>query len=228
MEILHYQAQPTTSTFVERILVVMLPGAGINVDDFASHGMVETVQACGGVVDVIAVRPALDLYLEGDIAAVLDETVIQPALTQGYLRIWLLGISLGGMGALLYASRHAAVLEGLILLAPFLGTQGTIAEITATGGLTNWRSQGSHATASEQRILAWLQGFVTSRPMRPTMYLGYGNADRFAPGHRLLAQTLPPGRVMQCDGGHDWLSWLHLFRQILAKAPFGANGAGNG
>lgn len=228
MDMQHYSAHPATSAFAARILVVMLPGAGINSDDFAKHGMVAAVQAGGDLVDVIALRPALDLYLEGDIAAVLDEAVIKPALARGYVRIWLLGISLGGMGALLCASRHAEIFEGLILLAPFLGTQGTIAEIAAAGGLVNWRCGTSNATPSEQTILAWLQNFVASPPTRPVIYLGYGNADRFAPGHRLLAQALAPGCVMQCEGGHDWESWLHLCRQMMAAAVFSVNGGGNG
>lgn len=228
MDTRHYPAQPETLPFSQRILLVMLPGAGILADDFAKHGMVDAVQACGEVVDVIALRPALDLYLDGDIAAALDDAVIQPALARGYVRIWLLGISLGGMGALLCASRHAAVLEGLILLAPFLGTQGTVAEIAAAGGLAHWRAQGSGATVQEQYILAWLQDFSASSSIRPAMYLGYGNADRFAPGHRLLARQLPPERVMQCEGGHDWASWLQLCRQIMMARPFGVRGGGHG
>jgi pimeloyl-ACP methyl ester carboxylesterase len=227
MEMQSYPAVPP-GAFSRRILLVMLPGAGIAVDDFAKHGMVDAVQEGGDMVDVITVRPALDSDLDGDIAAELQANVIQPALAQGYQRIWLLGISLGGMGALLYASHHAAQLEGIILLAPFLGTQGTIAEIASAGGLTRWCAQGSNATPSEHGLLTWLQEYSASPPARPVMYLGYGNADRFALGHRLLAAILPQHRVMQNDGAHDWPSWLELCRQIIAALPFAMNGAGNG
>ncbi len=202
------------------VLLVMLPGVGIEAQDFADHGMVAAVHELGLAVDIVAACPDLDLYLEGDIATALHRAVIEPALAQGYARLWLLGISLGGMGALLYASRYAAHVEGLVLLAPFLGTQGTVAEIAEAGGLSGWSPAGSSATVPEQRMLAWLQTFLEHRPARPALYLGYGRADRFARGHRLLTEQLPHHAIVSEDGGHDWATWLALWRQVLDRAPF--------
>jgi hypothetical protein len=52
------------------------------------------------------------------------------------------------------------------------------------------------------------------------VYLGYGSADRFARGHRMLGDILPAPRVMVADGGHDWLAWLALWQRMLDAAPF--------
>jgi pimeloyl-ACP methyl ester carboxylesterase len=204
---LHHRA-PALAT--DRALLVMLPGAGMEAADFAARGMISAVHDRGLPIDIAATCPELDLYLDGDITAALHSAVITPAIAQGYRRIWLLGISLGGMGALLYASIHATLLEGVILLAPFLGTQGTIAALEAAGGLNAWPPTLG-ATAPERQMLAWLQ----NRPPRPKLYLGYGEADRFARGHRLLAATMPASNVMTEMGGHDWETWLALWRQIL-------------
>lgn len=208
----------------DRILLIMLPGVGIEASEFADRGMVAAVHERGLPVDVIAARPALDLYLDGTIDSVLHRRVIAPALAQRYMRLWLLGISLGGMGALLYASAHAAHVEGVVLLAPFLGTQGTIAELVDVGGLES-RSALQSATATEQRMLNWLRDFLARQPASPALYLGYGRRDRFAQGHRLLADRLPAERIVTTDGGHDWDTWFALWQRALDVVPFATKGS---
>jgi len=176
-------------------------------------------------IDIIAAQPDMGLYVDDQVTPVLHEAVIAPALARGCTRIWLLGISLGGMGALLYANAYPQHIEGVLLIAPFLGTRGTVAEITRAGGLAQWRAQGSAATPAEQRLLLWLQSHLAHSPARPALYLGYALHDRFAPAHRLLAAQLPQGRVAVTPGGHDWPSWRALWQQLLARSPF-TTGAG--
>ena len=198
----------------------MLPGVGIEVGEFAERGLVAAVHERGLPADIVAVRPDVGDYLDNRAAASIHEAVVELALAQGYTRLWLLGISLGGMGALLYASAHAARVEGLVLMAPFLGTQGTIAEIAAAGGLASWSSEGSAATASECQILVWLQELLARPRERPALYLGYGEGDRFSRGHRLLAERMPKERVMIAEGGHDWPTWATLWQRVLDARPF--------
>jgi pimeloyl-ACP methyl ester carboxylesterase len=210
-------ASPVTGD--DRVLLVMLPGAGIRAAEFATQGMVEAAHAQDVPVDVAVVEPDLALYLEDGVTAALHEHVVEPARERGYRRIWLLGISLGGMGALLYASAHPAQVEGLVLLAPFLGTRGTMAALAKAGGLgPEIRSLAT--TAPEQRLLGWLSGYLAQGASAPALYLGYARQDRFAPGHRLLAERLPLARTAVRDGGHDWPAWTALWRELLTRAPF--------
>ncbi len=203
----------------DRLLLVMLPGAGIRARDFAAQGMVAAAHAQNLPVDVSVVEPDLTLYLEDEVTAALHREVIMPARARGYTRIWLLGISLGGMGALLYASAHPNEVEGLVLLAPFLGTRGTMAALAKAGGLGP-ETQALATTAPEQRLLGWLTAHLAQGAAAPALYLGYARQDRFAPGHRLLAEHLPPSRTAIQDGGHDWPAWTALWRELLAHAPF--------
>src|SRR5579863_7578981 len=106
----------------DRVLLVMLPGVGIDAKDFAEHGFVRDVQESRTPVDAVAVRPELDLYLDGTVAEAIEKAIVAPARNSGRARIWHLGISLGGMGALLHARAYPETVEGVILLAPFLGT----------------------------------------------------------------------------------------------------------
>lgn len=204
----------------QRILLLMLPGVGIEVGDFSSHGLVAAVHDRGLPVDIVAARPELDLYFDGTIAAEIDHLIVKPAQQAGYARIWCLGISLGGMGALLYASSKYSNIDGIILLSPFVGTKGTISEISNAGSLAQWSSGTSNATRLERELLLWLKEFLSERPATPALYLGYGLSDRFAIGHTMLAEQLPKDRVVTTDGGHNWMTWAKLWRQILDDEPF--------
>jgi pimeloyl-ACP methyl ester carboxylesterase len=201
-----------------RLLLVMLPGAGIAAEDFATRGLVAVAQAGETIVDVIAARPEQSRYLDGTVAPALQQAVLSPARRAGYRRIWILGISLGGMGALSCAAEYDGV-EGLILLAPFIGTHGTMAELACAGGFAGWREEASIATHPERKILAWLQARLAGAT-GPALWLGHASRDRFAAGHRLLAAAMPEGRAMQVDGEHDWDAWRAAFEAIMARDPF--------
>jgi pimeloyl-ACP methyl ester carboxylesterase len=205
---------PAPEPRAQKKLLVMLPGAGMAAQDFAAHGMVSLAQDHDPGVDIIAARLTLDLYLDDQAGAALHRVIIEPALAQGYAQIWLLGISLGGMGALLYAALHQNLVDGIVLLAPFLGTPGTIAGIEAAGGLPHWTPNAA-TTTPETRMLTWLRDFIARAPPSPNLFLGFGEADRFARGHRLLAARLPPARVVTRPGGHDWETWAALWRRLL-------------
>jgi pimeloyl-ACP methyl ester carboxylesterase len=215
--VLHY---PSLRPIGERILLVMLPGAGIAADDFAAHGFIVAAQASQPALDIIALRPDIGLYLDGTIARALHEGVVAQAVASGIRRIWLLGLSLGGMGALLFASEYLERVEGLVLLAPFLGTHGTVAELTRAGRLKDWAPDGSAATAPERQLLTWLQRHCHEGRSHPRLFLGHATRDRFAAGHSLLAAALPPFQVVQVDGVHDWAAWTEAWHAILARNPF--------
>lgn len=206
-----------------RRLVVMLPGAGMTAADFAANGLVRALHERHPDIDIVAACPPLELYLDGEAAAALHRQVIEPARAEGYEEIWLLGISLGGMGAILAAALHENRVEGVVLLAPFLGTPGTIAAIEAAGGPARWTASAV-TTAPEAAMWRWLRNFCAAPPARPAFFLGYGEADRFARGHRLLGALLPPACVVTLPGGHDWETWGALWRLVLDAGIFGARG----
>ena len=202
-----------------RILLVMLPGAYMSAADFTRHGFVAALGRYDWPIDVIAVETGIDRYLDNCIAERLHQEIILPAQARGYRRLWLHGISLGGMGALLYAQAHPKTVEGILLLSPFLGTRGLIAEIAAAGGLRHWPGV-QQAPTYEQSLLTALGQCQTDEESWPKLLLGYGVQDRFAAAHRLLAELLPEDRVFTAEGGHDWETWTGLWHRMLGCAPF--------
>jgi pimeloyl-ACP methyl ester carboxylesterase len=214
-------SHPAPSVAGERILLVMLPGVNMAPQDFVDNGVIAELHERPWPVDVVTAAAGAGFYLDGDIIERLEADVIAPALALGYRRLWFLGISLGGLGALLYARAHPGAVEGIILLAPFLGVPGTIAEVVRAGGLAQWEPGAIALNDAERQVLAWLKGHACAPDAYPTLLLGYGRSDRFAAGHALLAQELPAERVLVGEGGHDWQTWRGLWLEILDHRPFG-------
>jgi pimeloyl-ACP methyl ester carboxylesterase len=211
---------PGPGAAAERILLIMLPGVNMAAHDFVAHGFIRALREGPWPVDVVTADAGIDFYLDGVIAERLQADVVAPALARGYRRLWFLGISLGGLGALLYARAHPGAVEGVVLLAPFLGVPGMIAEVVRAGGLRSWQPGAIAANDGERRILAWLKGYAAAPAIYPTLLLAYGGGDRFAAGHALLAAELPAERVLIGEGGHDWETWKVLWQQILDRRPF--------
>lgn len=203
----------------EPILLLALPGLNIRPEDFAAHGFVEALHENAPCVDFLVVEPDLDTYLDGTVKTLLGALVSEKR-AQGYARVWLAGISLGGFGALLAARAEPNAVEGAILLSPFLGTPGLIAEVERAGGLAAWEPGEIAADDGERRVLAWLRLHVQANLESPVLHLGYGANDRFAVSAALLGACLRPSQLCVVDGGHDWSTWTLLWRNILAKQPF--------
>ncbi len=201
----------------------MLPGAGDSARDLIDRGFVRALRERELSVDAIAVDAHLGHYLDHSLSGMLTRKIIERAGEPRHRRLWLMGISLGGMGALLYAREHAMDVEGIVLLAPFLGTRGTLAEIAHAGGLQRWRPGPTAADDGERLLLTWLQCYAAHDPTLPSIHLAYGTGDRFAPASAMLASHLPPGNVTTLDGGHDWPTWMKLWQRLLDRNVF-ANG----
>jgi pimeloyl-ACP methyl ester carboxylesterase len=197
--------------------VVFLPGRGDRPEDFEARGMLAAARSAGLRADVLAVDAHLAYYRKRVIVERLQADVIGPARARGYVRVWLVGISLGGLGALLLAEHHPDAASGILVIAPYLGEPALAREIEAAGGLGQW-TPGE--TAEDFRGL-WA-GLQRRRAAgeRPPLWLAYGADDRYAYGHRLLASALPASRVLVAEGGHDWAAWRALWAEFLARGAF--------
>lgn len=202
-------------------LVVMLPGIFNRPSDFVTEGLVADLRQHHPDVDVLLADAHFGYYRDRSVLTRLRTDVIAPARAQGYQRIWLAGISLGGFGALGYGALHGQDIDGIVVLAPYLGEDRVIRDIGQAGGPSAWLSSPQALTANDLERAIWQS--LANRPVdAPPLYLGYGREDRMSAAHRLMARQLAPERVMQVAGGHDWAPWRALWRQWLAQGPLGA------
>jgi pimeloyl-ACP methyl ester carboxylesterase len=201
-------------------LLIALPGAGDRAQDLIDQQFVRALRQRELPVDVFAVDVPMDDYLDGNVAGHLADQLITPARDAGWGHIWLMGVSLGGMGALTYMCQHPGDIAGVILIAPFLGTRGLLAEVGHAGGLEAWQPGTITERDDERRLMTWLKHASAGELATPPVFLGYGHDDRFAAASRLLSQRLPAERVMTIPGGHDWPTWHALWCRILDHPSF--------
>jgi pimeloyl-ACP methyl ester carboxylesterase len=140
--------------------------------------------------------------------------VLQPARRQGYKQIWVVGASMGGLGALIIASRLPELVDRVVLLSPYLGPNSLIRDIEAAGGPARWKP--TDLSDPYQRIWQWLQKYREAGAPMPPMLLGFARQEGMAPNHRVLAQLLPADHVFEVDGKHGWEAWRSLWQREFA------------
>jgi pimeloyl-ACP methyl ester carboxylesterase len=214
-------------------LVVLLPGRGDGAEDFLRNDFALVAAHNGVAADVVAAEAHMGYFREHSFADRLHEDVVAPARARGQ-RVWLAGISLGGLGSLLYMAQYPGEIEGAVLLSPFLGDGAVLDEIEAAGRLADW--PGAPLELDDDRPPegqeVWRRLWTSLRQTTggdagpPPLWLAYGTGDRLARSNRLLARELPPARVLTTAGGHDWPTWTRLWnllteRGIPACAPAG-------
>lgn len=204
-------------------LLVFLPGAFLKPEEFEREGFVAAVRERDVAADVMLVDANVSYYYDQSFVQRLSDDVLAPARSAGYATIWLVGISIGGFGALTHELSRPGLVDGIVALAPYLGRRPLGAEIQKAGGLRTWTAPETPSDDEvDRKLWPWLQQYASPQPAvrtLPPLYLGYGLADRFAANHRLLADVLPEGHVFTTEGGHDWPQWSRLWRSLLAVLP---------
>lgn len=212
LETLTYRSQHSSN----ENLIVFLRGRGGSHKDFARDSFVDNVRQRGLAYDMVAPNAHFAYYYSKTLIPRLKEDVMDPAKAQGYRRIWLVGASMGGLGALLYTLSHPEDVAGVYLISPFLGYSDITDEIAEAGGVRFWSPGKYDATEDWQRML-WdrLKTYGEQPANWPPIYLGYGLDDDFVEAHKLLGNILPKDRIFKTQGGHTpdvmkrvWLLFL--------------------
>lgn len=215
-----YVEHPATAGEADK-LIVLLPGLGDGPEAYERHGFVQHIQATDPRADVIAADAHLAYYPSKTIVQRLHEDVFAPRADR-YREVWLVGISLGGLGCAAYAREHSEVVDRVLLLAPYLGTEDVYEQVLAAGGLQRWTPPDTADMSDEHRRYVWTWQWYRERAQAaaegPAIYLGYGLDDRFRVPNGMLAGSLPEERCFTQPGGHTWTVWRPLFERMLTRA----------
>ncbi|MBL8912319.1 MAG: alpha/beta fold hydrolase [Archangium sp.] len=208
-------------------LVVLLPGVGDSPERFAAHGFLDALSNDAAHCDVLVADSHFGHYRAGAITNRLA-ALLEPRRAQ-YRAIWLVGVSLGGYGAMLTAREHPQLIDGVVLISPFLGVPRAVApvarEIEAAGGLSHYHPRPTTLSRPERHFVevaplwAWLAEHARDPAAGPRVVLAYGHDDAFAWKHRLLASS-PSVSSISAPGAHDWTTFAALFRQVLVRTPW--------
>jgi pimeloyl-ACP methyl ester carboxylesterase len=204
-------------------LLVFLPGAFLKPEEFEREGFLSAVRERDLAADALLVDADVSYYYDQTFIERLQQDVLQPQRALGYKSIWLVGISIGGFGALIHELARPGTVDGIVTLAPYLGRRPIGAEIQKAGGLREWKAPEGPAPDQEvdRKLWPWLQQYASPQRAKtlPPLYLGFGLSDRFSANHRLLADALPASQVFTTEGGHDWPQWSRLWRKVLEALP---------
>ena len=220
MDVLRHQISPGIRS---QTLIVFLPGRADDPEDLIEAGFLEVLRKSKVEADLFIPDAHFGYYISQTLIERLDQDVFIPARRAGYQTIWLAGISMGGLGALLYAQKSEQQLEGLLLVAPFVGDDELIEEIEGAGGISAWNPPAKIPKEDYQRALwAWLKGYADARRTDlPPIHLGWGDQDKFAQANELLASVLPTERVYRVRGAHQWQPWREILQAFLRSGMGG-------
>ena len=192
--------------------IVLLPGVQQTPEHFVAAGFDAAVLHRGLPLDVFIAVPALASLTDRRWIDTLRHELIEPQRAAAPL-LWLGGISLGAFMALRFAADHAALLDGLCLIAPYLGSRIVAAEV-ARNGIQAWRPSELPDADDEYRIWRYVRDLG---PPPPRLFLGLSRADRFADTQRLLAQAVPASCRCEIEGPHEWPVWRELWDNFLER-----------
>jgi pimeloyl-ACP methyl ester carboxylesterase len=193
--------------------IIMLPGAYQGVEDFVRAGFDAAIRSRHLALDLMLAAPVLAHLTDRDWLARLHDEVVAPARADGHT-VWLGGISLGAFMALRFAAQYPAQIDGLCLIAPYLGDRSIAAQIARHEALQSWHPGELTEDDDERRIWRYVSGL---RAPMPRVFLGLGTEDRFADTQRVLARALPEASTQRVPGAHEWPVWRTLWDYFLDR-----------
>ena len=205
-----------------RNLIVFMRALYGNHKTFEKEGFVAMVYDKGLRYDMAAPDASLAYYYGRTLDKRLREDVIKPALAAGYTNIWLVGVSLGGLGSLLYLLNYPedSGIAGVVLMAPYLGDREILHEIVQAGGVRKWQPGDDDDNDWQRLLWRWLKSYDRQQDHLPPVYLGYGDDDPFAQGQGLLATLLPRDHVVVIEGTHSVDTVKEIWSIMLDTVPF--------
>ena len=201
--------------------IVFLPGFGDSPERFERKGFTVIASEHAPMFELIAVDAHFGFYRAGTVLDRLYEDVLLPLDAAGVDEIWLVGISMGGAGALGTAAEYPELVDGVVALAPYLGPRDIIEEIEAAGGLAAWEPGDLSELPDDRRTFflrqwAWLRGYALGEP-RPPLVFGVGTGDRLASVVEMAAEAVGPDALLTAEGAHNWRVWTPLFAELVPR-----------
>lgn len=212
---------PAPRTGAGPALVIVLPGRGDDLAALRRSGIASAIQSSWPEADVLLADVGMAYYMQGRMPQRLHDEVVAPARTRGYRQVWLMGASMGGMGTLLYDRQYPGEMDGLVLLAPYVGDTKLLDEIRAAGGVARWQAGPVPAQIDgsnyQREIWRHLQSWTQPGAARAQrVWLAYGDHDRLGQARPLFEPILPADHVLVRPGGHAWVVWTPATAEIFA------------
>ena len=197
-------------------LIILLSGRGASDTYFEDNEWVEIARDYGSDVDFIAPYAHFGYYMSQSLVTRLNKDVIIPAKKHGYKSISIAGISMGGLGSILYSSKFPDDIDRIYLISPYLGKDDVQEQVRQAGGLGQWQLKDENADDWNYLIWQRLKLMLQDPEMKTKIFLGYGKQDRLN-GHDVLAQDIPESQVISLSGGHKDVVFSDIWKAMYEK-----------
>lgn len=188
-------------------VMILLPGIGDLGDAFEKRNFDGVLQEKFPDFEVVTVDAHFRYYNQRTLLTRLKQDLVEPYLHKGY-KVYLGGISLGGLGSLLYLQEYPEDIEKILVLAPYLGEPVEY----------QYLIDGSERNEEKIEIDLWPWITNLEQQQLDKIYLAYGLQDKFAIPNRLLASYLPEQHTITIDGKHRWDVWRQLWPELIDRA----------
>lgn len=194
-------------------LMVLLPGRGDRMATFREQGFFDLATdylEANRDVALVAADAHIGYYRDRQVMVRLEEDLLGRFPES---RLTVVGVSLGGLGAVMLGRRHPARIQELFLIAPYLGDRSFV-ERVAAGPISERSGDGD---LERELVAVWR--FLLDRDARAgiVVTVGIGDRDRFIEAARLLERRAPDITVHTVSGKHQWSAWRTLFQGWLAR-----------
>ena len=199
--------------------IVLLPGFGDRPAAFEENGFVAALARRAPSYDVFGADAHFGYYRKRTVIDRLEQDVIGPLRARGYREIWLMGASMGGLGAVAYTRTHPERIRGVMLFAPYMGPQEVVREVAAVGlckYLPPAQNNDDEARLARENF-RWLRQ-QACEDRKVSLWLGVGSEDRLKRPDSVLANALDPTHVLILPGGHGWKVWTPAVDRLAQTA----------
>ena len=202
-------------------LVVALRGIGGSVKSFEKYHFIRDLHRRYPGFDVVIPNAHFGYYKEGILIERLEQDVFAQARAKGYEKIWLVGVSLGGLGTLKHLQCCAQKFAGAVLIAPYTGEEELHTSIEDYLGSGSKESLEKSVESEDKDFLALWAWILDNGALFESgnLWLGFGNKDRLS-GHELLASHFPDKNIVRVEGGHKAKVFSRIWNQVLDQKPF--------
>jgi pimeloyl-ACP methyl ester carboxylesterase len=191
-------------------LVLLLPGFGDSPTSFIKHGTVEQIMACRPNSNILGVDSHFAYFRNSTLVERLHEDIIKPASDAHMQNIWIMGISMGGLGSLLYQLQHPDEIEAVVVMAPYIGEWDEL-NAYRTG-------QKSLRESTNPVFIKLWDGLTNISLTDPAITLAFGEDDKANKQLRWFASLLDEIKVVRTSGGHRWTVWNKLWPETLRRS----------
>lgn len=192
-----------------RRVYILLPGVHDDLDSFQRKGFIDIARKelrDRERAAFVAVDAHLGYYRDQSFDRRIEDDIISRFPGK---RLTLVGVSLGGLGALATARRFPELFDEVVVLAPFLGRRELIERIRNG-------NDDPEADVFDREITA-IWRWLSNGAARPRVSVHYGRNDRFRAAYKALGEHAPAVSFHSVKGGHDWATWNELWRRWLKR-----------